>query len=102
MGLRSVQPLIIKYKNPFIANECCAYNLLAHSIMYGSMPGSSCSVRLLPTFVPNDYFFEHYQRKGELKWETYARVIRDIMAKAGNFKISDKSVEDKDKFMKLI
>lgn len=101
-GLNSVQPIIIKYVNPILNNECCSYNLLAHSIMYGSCLFSSCSVKELPVFTPNDYFFENHQKKGEQKWETYARVVREIMAKAGNLKISDKCVEDKYAFKDII
>ena len=76
-GLRSVQPIIIKYKNPVLINECCGYSLLAHSIIYGSIPGT-CRVKALPVFMPNDYFWQHHQRQGEEKWETYARVVREI------------------------
>ena len=100
-GLRSVQPIIIKYKNPVLINECCGYSLLAHSIIYGSIPGT-CRVKQLPVFMPNDYFWQHHQRQGEEKWETYARVVREIMAEAGDFKISNKDVEDKYKFKDIL
>ena len=43
----------------------------------------------LPVFKPNDYFFEHHQQKDEEKWQTYARVIRELMAKYGNLKLSE-------------
>lgn len=103
-GLRSVQPLIMKYgkTNNNLDNECCAYNFLAHSVMMFSCLYSSCTTLELPVFTPNDYFWKHHQRKGEEKWETYARVVRDIMAKAGGFKLSEKSIEDKFKFKDLV
>ena len=59
-GLRSVQPIIIKYYNPILDNECCAYNLLAHSVMYASCIWSTCHIKTLPVFTPNDYFFEKF------------------------------------------
>ena len=101
-GLRSVQPIIIKYYNPIIDNECCAYNFFAHSILYGCTYYSRCKIVSLPVFTPNDYFFENYQKEGEEKWETYARIVREIMAKEGNFKLSEHSIEDKFKFKDVL
>ena len=53
----------------------------------------------LPVFEPNDYFWEHHQKKdgteAEEKWETYARVVRQIMANHGGFKTSDLTMDDK-------
>ena len=59
-GLRSVQPIIIKYHNPIIDNECCAYNFLAHSILYASCAYSTVCITSMPVFSPNDYFFKNY------------------------------------------
>ena len=56
----------------------------------------------LPVFKPNDYFFKNHQKEGEQKWETYARVVRDIMAKAGNLKTSELSIEDKFTYKELV
>lgn len=56
----------------------------------------------MPVFEPNDYFFEHHQRDGEEKWQTYARVIRDIMAEVGGLEKSDLSIEDKFEYKKLL
>lgn len=37
---------------------------------------------MLPLFIPNDYMYERFKDKGTEKWEIYAWVIRDIIAKA--------------------
>jgi hypothetical protein len=55
-----------------------------------------------PTFKPNDYFWKNHQKEGEEKWETYARVIRHIMAIQGKFEESDLQVEDKFSYKELL
>jgi hypothetical protein len=50
----------------------------------------------LPVFAPNEYFWTHHWKEGkEEKWEAFARAVREIMAEAGNFKISDLTMQDK-------
>ena len=44
----------------------------------------------MPIFRPNDYFYKHHQREGEEKWQTYARVIRDIISEEGDLTIAKK------------
>jgi hypothetical protein len=64
--------------------------------------GAKCRYIELPVFKPNDYFFKHHQREKEEKWETFARVTRELMAKVGNLKTSELSVEDKFEYKKLL
>lgn len=59
-------------------------------------------IKRLPVFEPNDWFFEHHQKDGEEKWQTYARVVRDILAEVGNLEKSDLSVEDKFEYKRLV
>lgn len=59
-------------------------------------------VKKLPIFEPNEYFFSKHQQEGEEKWQTYARVIRDIMSKHGNIKKSDIHIEDKFAYKALL
>ena len=58
----------------------------------------SIELRIYPVFKPNEYFWKNHWNEslGEKKWETYARIVRkEIMAREGNFKLSDLSAEDK-------
>ena len=58
---------------------------------------------VLPVFEPNDYFWQnHWQEGKEEKWEAFARVVRQIMADHGGYKLSDLSMEDKFKYKDLI
>ena len=65
-------------------------------------PFSSFTKLELPVFRPNDYFFEHHQREGEEKWETYARVIRDIMSEVSGLPKIEQSIEDKFAYKDLL
>jgi len=59
-------------------------------------------VKILPTFKPNEWFFKHHQKEGEEQWETYARVIREIMAEEGQLLLSNLQIEDKFEYKKLL
>jgi hypothetical protein len=40
------------------------------------------NVDVLPVFLPNEYFWTHHWQEGkEEKWQAFARVTRNIMAK---------------------
>jgi len=40
------------------------------------------NVDVLPVFLPNEYFWKnHWQEGKEEKWQAFARVVRDIIAK---------------------
>lgn len=56
-------------------------------------------VDYLPVFKPNEFFWEHHWKKdsGEEKWEAFARVTREIMAKEGGFGLSELRMEDKNR-----
>ena len=41
-------------------------------------------------------------KEGEEKWQTFARVIRDIMAEVGNLEKSDLSIEDKFEYKRQV
>lgn len=101
-GMRSVQPLIFRYVSSQFELECCVINFFAHSILASTIIGARVEVIELPVFQPNDYFFKHHAKEGEEKWKTYARVIRDIMAREGNLKQSDLQIEDKFEYKKQL
>lgn len=56
----------------------------------------------MPIFKPNDYFFEHHQKEGEEKWQTYTRVVREIMAEVGQYELVNESIEDKFEYKKIL
>ena len=95
VGLHSVQPVIVQYKSALIDIDQCAIPIYSHMMLLACNPYCSIKVIELPDFFPNEYFWKHHQKEGEEQWQTYARVIREIMAKKGGYKLSDLSIEDK-------
>ena len=102
MGLSSIKPVLIKYDNRFFDAENCVMKIQCHCLLIGTAFYQSVKVMALPVFQPNDYFFQNHQKEGEEKWETYMRVIRDIMSDALGCPKCDLSIEDKFKFKELI
>ena len=57
----------------------------------------------MPNFEPNEYFWKHHWQEGkEEKWETFARVVREIMCDHGGFKLSELKMEDKFAYVKAL
>ena len=67
-----------------------------HQLLCGAIGAISVDMDILPVFAPNDFFWKnHWQEGKEEKWEAYARVVREIMAKHGGFCLSDLTLDDK-------
>ena len=104
-SLKAVRPQIIKYDHCSMDIENSIMKIQAISSFFSLCHYSrknQVHVYKMPVFEPNAYFFEHHQRKDEEKWQTYARVIRDIMADVGGLELSDLTIEDKFEYKKLL
>jgi hypothetical protein len=53
-------------------------------------------------FKPNEYFYKKHQMEGEERWETYARVIRDLMSANSHLTLADIDINDKFKYKEHI
>lgn len=102
VGLRAIQPTLLVYKSPFIDLESSVCSMYSHMILIATNPYCSMTMLEFPDFVPNEYFWKNHQREGEDKWKTYARCVRDIMAKEGGLGVSDLTIEDKFNYKKLL
>lgn len=102
MSLASIQPVTFKYYSPYFNPSHDILDVLSHMLLVCSQPYTTCHVRELPVFRPNDYFFEHHQKTNEEKWQTYMRVIRQLMADSLNFKQSEARLEDKFAYKSLL
>lgn len=65
-------------------------------------PYSTCDIKELPVFEPNEYFFKHHVKEGEEKWQAYMRVIRQLMADSLHFKLSNLRLEDKFEYKTIL
>jgi len=88
-SLSSVAPVIIKYDCPSAHYEGSNVPIYSNIAISGLVFGAKCTYTELPVFKPNDYLFKHHQKEGEEQWETFARVVREVMAKHGGLKLSN-------------
>jgi hypothetical protein len=79
-------PVGIIYDSAVISLASACMPFESHCPLAVSNPYTICTIIELPVFKPNDYFFKNHQREGEEQWETYARVIRDLMSIQLNMK----------------
>ena len=68
VGERSVQPLLIDYKSPFLCIENCVVNFLAFSVLTATSPYTLVNMKLMPVFQPNEYFWNNHHKEGEERW----------------------------------
>ena len=86
-SLRSIRPRAIQY-NSLIGGVTPRSGILDGMKLYvlvGGILPSYIQSYDMPIFRPNEFFWKNHQREGEQQWQTYARVIRDIIAEAGGF-----------------
>lgn len=82
-------PRAIRYNNfNMISPSSGILDGYAHHILQNMYPVCWIDMWDMPVFKPNEWFFEHHQKEGEERWETYARVIRDIISENGNIEIA--------------
>jgi hypothetical protein len=101
-GLNSVQPIMIKYNCPFMNTESGVFPMLEHTWLSAAVPWVSVEVIELPVFTPNEYFFNQHRQGGEEKWETFQRVIRNLMSEHSGLPLAEIDIEDKYRYKSLI
>ena len=53
------------------------------------------TVYIMPDFVPNEHMLRKHADKGSDDWEIYASCVREAIAKAGGFGLSDVHMREK-------
>ena len=71
-------------------------------ILAGCQPYATCTVKELPVFEPNQWFFDHFKEGNEEQWETYMRVVREIMGEHLGKVLSPAKLEDKFAYKDLL
>ena len=97
-----MQPIIIKYDNPFFDVEQAVIPMASHIFLLSCILYNKITVDELPVFKPNEFFWKNHLKEGEEKWKCYARVIREIMIKHGKFNDSKLTIEDKFEYRKIL
>ena len=108
--LRSIRPKALKYNNHGFGMDLTSGILdgFCHHFLATSCLFSTLEVFEMPIFRPNEFFWENHQREGEEKWQTYARVIRDIISEGGGIPIarhedgSEIDIREKNEYKNLL
>jgi len=102
VGLKSIQPRVIKYNYLAQSPSSGVLEGLPHYLIGACSPPTIVSRVELPVFRPNEFFFQHHQREGEERWETYCRTIRQLISEHGNLPLSDLRIEDKFEYKQML
>ena len=87
----SIRPKGVRYNTfGFVTPNSGILDGLAHHVLIVACPICIVDLYEMPIFRPNEYFWDHHQIEGEEKWETYARVIRDIIHEGSGMPIGKK------------
>jgi hypothetical protein len=86
---KKIKPIFLKYKFGTVSPAYDVMEFLPLAILNLSTCCFKCELTILPDFEPNEYLFTTHSIQGRERWEVYAWAMRDIMAKAGEFKICD-------------
>ena len=98
-AMRTIQPCFVKMTYNHIRPTHEGPDVGCLVILLLSNLGFTVStLYIMPPFVPNQHMLDKHQDKGEFDWEIYAWCVRDAMAKAGGFELSDMSNRERMKY----
>lgn len=101
-ALRAVKPASIKYWSTYMPIPAGAIPFESHLWLMGLNWYATCTIEEFPTFKPNQFFWDNYQREGEDQATCYARVVRDILSKEMNLPLCEVDMEEKFDYRALI
>jgi hypothetical protein len=67
-------------------------------LLFSNLGLTISTLYIMPPFVPNQYMLDRHHDKGQFDWEIYAWCVRDAMAKAGRFELSDMTNRERQKY----
>ena len=89
IGNKAVTPVVLKYDWTNMSPAYDVMPLIQLVVFLMSYGWTSCTMKVLPPFIPNDYLYETHADKGKEKWEIFAWAVREVMADAGPLEKSD-------------
>ena len=97
--MRTIQPCFVKISYSMV-NPTFDIMTLKDLIvlMFANLGFAISTLYIMPPFVPNQYMLDRHQDKGEFDWEIYAWCVRDAIAKAGGFALSDMQNRERMKY----
>ena len=95
-ALRTVIPVFARVNSNSFAPTFEVVEFWPLLIMYlSSLCCFNLELTIMPEFTPTEWMLEQHAGKGEHDWEVFAECVREAMAKAGNFEISERTNREK-------
>jgi hypothetical protein len=94
--------MTFKYTSQFVSISHDIMDVFAHMILCLCNLWSYAEIKELPVFRPNEYFFKHHQKPDEEKFQTYMRIVREIMGEHLGFKLTESKLEDKFEYKSIL
>ena len=104
-ALLPIRPKAVRYVYPTISPSSGVLDGIVHHVLVCGCLWSRVEVDEMPVFRPNEFFWENHQKEGEEKWQTYARIIKQIIHEEGRIPYAENSelaIEDKNKYKALL
>lgn len=101
-ALKSVKIYGFTYSSTIVPVESGVIPMESHAILLAGNPFATCTIREMPVFKPNEFFWKNHMQEGEEKVDTYMRVMRKIMAECLGQKLIDIGIEEKFDYRALI
>ena len=104
MSLKPVKPMVTKYHWNHVQPDSMAETM---PLAFSEWGLKSVTVTHLPTFAPNDYFYDEYAKtidgheKME-KWEIYAHAVNEIIREEGGLGINTQPFRHRLDYFKFI
>jgi 1-acyl-sn-glycerol-3-phosphate acyltransferase len=100
-ALAPLQPFLISYDSYSPSMTDVEVQFVFY-LLCCSAPWTTITHTKLPVFEPNEYLWEHHQKKGEDKITCYMRVMRKIMLDNSDLKDTHLKSEDRIEYMKAL
>lgn len=90
---------MVKYKSPLISPRTGIFDLTLMYFMISPLV-LFCKVEIieLPTFRPNQFFWDKYWKQGEDRSEIYSKTMRQIMHDLGGLEYPSRDTNVYDKY----
>mmetsp|Transcript_19140 Transcript_19140/g.32628 ORF Transcript_19140/g.32628 Transcript_19140/m.32628 type:complete len:111 (-) Transcript_19140:119-451(-) len=102
MACKSIWPKVHIFHSYFQSPCTGVIDGLPHYLIGASCPFSTITKIDMPIFRPNDFFWRNHQQEGEEKWETYLRVIRQLMSEVSDLPLREQHIEEKFEYKKIL
>lgn len=79
----SMKPMAIKYHAPFVSPITGIIDGVYYYVHLMGCIFCTVTIYEMPTFRPNDFFWETHCKEGDSRWKVFATTIREIIHEGG-------------------